>query len=278
MPSHFITESIGQRAMLFEISREIVDLIVGKMFYSPDDGNEREDLSHWRWRSRFQGGWDFWCDLETVEAISEGERESAVDFPIEWTWRLSMGDDVHRNHSQDQVKCIQYDCSLRVLWHVLPNFNENCWEDPWSFRKPIDSLVPAFHGFHLRPSRLCSQSRANIQAVAGILYVFTWSGLCNSSEHVLYVHTSPCIFRVTVWYRERSCFRPAESRVLSCRAMFEMMNKVLHVLCKYWIINLLGIYSDGAINMTGRNSGVVTHIESAMEESWDLIRIWCVAH
>lgn len=44
------------------------------------------------------------------------------------------------------------------------------------------------------------------------------------------------------------------------RVMFEVMNKVLGVLCKDWTINILDIFSDGARNMTGRNAGVVTNI------------------
>ena len=43
MPSHFIPESIGQRAMVFEIGRDIVDVVVGEMFYFPDEDDERED-------------------------------------------------------------------------------------------------------------------------------------------------------------------------------------------------------------------------------------------
>ena len=57
-----------------------------------------------------------------------------------------------------------------------------------------------------------------------------------------------------------------------------MMRKILGAICKDWKIKLLGVSSDGARNMTGRNAGVVTHLASSMEASCEFIFILCEAH
>ena len=43
MPFQLIPESIDSRAIMFEISRHIVDVIVGEMFYFPENCEELED-------------------------------------------------------------------------------------------------------------------------------------------------------------------------------------------------------------------------------------------
>jgi len=52
----------------------------------------------------------------------------------------------------------------------------------------------------------------------------------------------------------------------------------LTVLCPDWTIRLLGLTSDGARNMTGRVTGVVTRLDAAMHSDCSLIQIWCGAH
>jgi hypothetical protein len=60
--------------------------------------------------------------------------------------------------------------------------------------------------------------------------------------------------------------------------MHDMISKFLSVLCPHWRIALLGVASDGARNMTGRASGVVTRLQRSMHEKCRMIRIWCGAH
>jgi len=60
--------------------------------------------------------------------------------------------------------------------------------------------------------------------------------------------------------------------------MSTMVNKFLTMLCPDWTIRLLGLTSDGACNMTGRVTSVVTHFDAAMHNDCSLIRIWCEAH
>ena len=60
--------------------------------------------------------------------------------------------------------------------------------------------------------------------------------------------------------------------------MFSMISLLLDVLCPEWRTKLLIVTSDGARNMTGRNVGVVTRLNSALPEGCVLIRIWCGCH
>jgi hypothetical protein len=60
--------------------------------------------------------------------------------------------------------------------------------------------------------------------------------------------------------------------------MYKMVASFLNVMCPVWTVRLLGISSDGARNMTGRVTGVVTHLSNAMHNECPLIRMWCGAH
>ena len=58
--------------------------------------------------------------------------------------------------------------------------------------------------------------------------------------------------------------------------MFEMTQKVLDVICPGWKNALIGVASDGARNMTGRHSGVITYLQQAALPNF--FCIWCGAH
>jgi hypothetical protein len=56
-----------------------------------------------------------------------------------------------------------------------------------------------------------------------------------------------------------------------------MVSTFINVLCPDWNICLLGITSDGALNMTGRVADVVTCLNIAMHGACQLSRISCGA-
>jgi hypothetical protein len=60
--------------------------------------------------------------------------------------------------------------------------------------------------------------------------------------------------------------------------MFHMVVSFLHILRPGWKVHLLGVSSDGAHNMIGRVSGVVTRLSNAMHNECPLTRVWCGAH
>jgi len=60
--------------------------------------------------------------------------------------------------------------------------------------------------------------------------------------------------------------------------MFEHLSKVLDVLCPDWKHRLIGVTTDGASNMTGKNIGLVTRIQNVVLEDSDFYRVWCGAH
>ncbi|CAK9868043.1 unnamed protein product [Sphagnum jensenii] len=60
--------------------------------------------------------------------------------------------------------------------------------------------------------------------------------------------------------------------------MFQMVVSFLDVLRLDWKVHLLGVSSNGARNMTGRVSGVVTRLSNTMHNECPLTRVWCGAH
>jgi hypothetical protein len=60
--------------------------------------------------------------------------------------------------------------------------------------------------------------------------------------------------------------------------MFQMVVSFLDVLHPGWKVHLLGVSSDGARNMTGSVSSVVTRLSNAMHNECPLTRVWCGMH
>jgi hypothetical protein len=58
--------------------------------------------------------------------------------------------------------------------------------------------------------------------------------------------------------------------------MFNMIVKVLDVICPGWRDSLIGVATDGARNMTGRHVGLLTFLDNAIGPNF--IRVWCGAH
>jgi hypothetical protein len=59
-------------------------------------------------------------------------------------------------------------------------------------------------------------------------------------------------------------------------ATFEMFEKLLDTVCPLWKDKLIGCSTDGAANMTGRLSGVVTRIQNVVKPNF--MRVWCLLH
>ena len=58
--------------------------------------------------------------------------------------------------------------------------------------------------------------------------------------------------------------------------MYELISTVLNVLCPRWRSKLIGLGSDGAPNMTGKDGGVVTLFEQEAEHQ--IYHVWCGLH
>jgi hypothetical protein len=55
-----------------------------------------------------------------------------------------------------------------------------------------------------------------------------------------------------------------------------MFEKLFDAICPLWKHKLIGCSTDGAANMTGRLSGVVTRIQNVVKPNF--IRVWCLVH
>ncbi len=60
------------------------------------------------------------------------------------------------------------------------------------------------------------------------------------------------------------------------QSMFDMIVKVLDVICPGWRDSLIGVATDGTRNMTGRHVGLLTFLDNATGPNF--IRVWCGAH
>jgi hypothetical protein len=59
-------------------------------------------------------------------------------------------------------------------------------------------------------------------------------------------------------------------------ATFEMFEKLFDVVCPLWKDKLIGCSTDGATNMTGHLSRVVTRIQNFVKPNF--MRVWCLLH
>jgi hypothetical protein len=59
-------------------------------------------------------------------------------------------------------------------------------------------------------------------------------------------------------------------------ATFDMFVKLFDAVCPLWKDKLIGCSTDGAANMTGRLSGVVTRIQNVVKPNF--MRVWCLLH
>jgi hypothetical protein len=59
-------------------------------------------------------------------------------------------------------------------------------------------------------------------------------------------------------------------------ATFEMFEKLFDAVCPLWKDKLIGCSTDGATNMTGRLSGVMTQIQNVVKPNF--MRVWCLLH
>jgi len=59
-------------------------------------------------------------------------------------------------------------------------------------------------------------------------------------------------------------------------ATFEMFEKLFDAVCPLWKDKLIGCSTDGATNMTGRLSRVVTRIQNVVKPNF--MRVWCLLH
>jgi hypothetical protein len=58
--------------------------------------------------------------------------------------------------------------------------------------------------------------------------------------------------------------------------IFNIVKRLLDIMCPDWEHKLIGYTSDGASNMTGAHQGVGTRIQEVTNEGF--FRIWCAAH
>jgi len=87
---------------------------------------------------------------------------------------------------------------------------------------------------------------------------------------------------VRIWYYQNSTLEnlhlitfPFAGRHTG-QATFEMFEKLFDVVCPLWKDKLIGCSTDGAANMTGRLSRVVTRIQNIVKPNF--MRMWCLLH
>ncbi len=87
---------------------------------------------------------------------------------------------------------------------------------------------------------------------------------------------------VYIWYYQNSVMENLHLITLPFAgrhtglATFEMFEKLFDVVSPLWKDKLIGCSTDGAANMTGHLSGVVTQIQNVVKPNF--MRVWCLLH
>lgn len=232
---------LGQKvdSLLFDIDAPIVDIIIGNMFFHPDDFGTSSHVNVMKLFKRNTTSYNDYTVTITnpmqfqlsVGFISAGLSFRQVDSVLDTTKRLTRlavgcvnGLDV-TNYAR-AVCAINLQAITSILSH----------ESIWAFSLVNDAST------HYGKSYLDNRIRFHLE---GVLY----------NIHVLAI---PMFDRHT-----------GEN-------MFNLVDKFLNIICPNWRGKLIGVGSDGANSMTGHLKGVVTRLEH--EAVFKMYRIWCGLH
>jgi hypothetical protein len=275
--SHFVSESAGERAIVFDIDQDIVEVIVGDMFFKPGD----EDGE--------QGG-DEEMKLDEDEGLASvlAKRRAADERAKERALDIFK---IHEAESEEETTA--YTVTIPKTKVKLFNLAVRYVSCGASFRQ-VSNLVGMTYEVMQDPLlRSCPRElvskyvrvacAVNLQRIKDLLnstWAFSLALDVASHQSRSYLDVRFRVFvQKTFWrvFNLHIAALPIHDRHTG-EVMFSMISLLLDVLCPEWKTKLLGVASDGARNMTGRNAGVVTRLGNALPEGCVLIRIWCGAH
>jgi hypothetical protein len=267
-----VSEAVGKHAIVFDIDRDIVDVIVNDMMYAPQDDLESDDDDSDEYSEEEKR---FGCKAELEAYLAKRRLNYALA-------KEKALDIFNRNEIQD----IPDDVELKFNYTItIPKMKTTVFNPAIryvscgaSFRMAANCIGKTYEILKSPSLRSCSRRdvssyarvvcAVNLQRMK-VLLKNTWafSLALGSATHE---STSYLDIRIR-FFDERSCSivnlhacaLPMFDRHTG-RVMFDMVAKFLGVICPDWTIRLLGATSDGARNMTGRVEGVLSYLESSL--------------
>lgn len=276
--AHFEFGSQGERDLVFNINADIVEHLIGDLLYSPDSDGERDDGDGDE--SATSGGDD------ELLAFNHNRRSNAVrskEIALSLFQRQDVAEDEER-------KC--YTATVvrgKVKLFVLIVRYISCGA---SFRL-VSSIIRQTYEVLATPClRTCTAAvvskyvrlvcAVNLQRITELLkqswtFSIAMDGATHQSSSYLDVRIRMFIPRICNIVNVHVVALPMTERHTGS-AMYSILSSMLNVICAEWRDKLLGVSTDGARNMTGRNAGLVTRMAASLSPPNELIRVWCGAH
>jgi len=282
---HFPSSFLGaERQIVFDIEKDIVDVIVCGMMFDPvdiidsdaDNDAEENDLA-------------FGSDAERDAVLRRCIQKAAL--AKERALSLFQRVDQEEEEEEGNVS-YSYSVTIPKSKTIVFQLSVRYMSCGASFRLASNILSCTYNVLHNPVLRACSRHDVanyirvvcvvNLQRIARHLrHAWAFSIALDSATHqstsYLDVH-----FRI---------FMPAFYNIINLHAvalpmfsrhtnevMFQMVVSFLDIFCPGWKVHLLGVSFDGARNMTGHVSSVVTRLSNAMHNESPLTRVWCGVH
>jgi hypothetical protein len=286
LTSHFEAEGVGKRAIVFNIDRDIVDVVVKDMMYAPQDdlesGNDDSDESSEE-EQRFGSKAELEAYLAKRRLNYALAKQKALD--------IFKRNEIQASHNDVELD-FNYTITIPKTKTTVFSLATRYVSCGASFRMAANCIGKTYEIMKSPSLRSCSRRDVssyarvvcaiNLQRMKDLLKrTWAFSLALDSATHD---STSYLDIRVR-YFDERSCSivnlhacaLPMFDRHTG-RVMFDMVAKFLGFICPDWRIRLLGATSDGARNMTGRVEGTLSYLESSLLRELSLIRMWCGGH
>lgn len=284
LSSHFVLETAGERSLIFELDKGIVETIIGEMFFKPDDLGEEE-------LSQDEELDELAAELSTVVARRREAAARAKELALN-IFKLNIAqlpEAQAESEDEETSYTVTIPRSKAKLFSLVTRY-VSCGTSFRQTSKIISMTYEVMQDPILRscpPRLVCTYVRVacavNLQRIKDLLSdAWAFSMALDSATHQSRSYLDVRI-RVFVSKRQWNVFNfhlaalPMHERHTG-EVMFLMIVKLFDVVCPEWKTKLLGVSSDGARNMTGRFAGVVTRLGKALAQNCELIRIWCGAH
>ncbi|CAN5966279.1 unnamed protein product [Sphagnum jensenii] len=280
MKAHFPSSSLGtEREMVFNIEKDIVDVIVGDMMFEPNDDIIDSDPED---------------DMDEPPAFSSDAERNVVlhrqaqQSVLAKERALSLFKRIDGDDDADYAYCVTIPKSKTTVFQLAVRYVA-CGT---SFRMAANLLSCTYNVLHNLILRSCS--RNDVSNFIRVVYVVNLQHMACHLRHswAFSIALDSATHQSTSYLDLRfRIFLPAFYDIVNVHAaalpmfdwhtgevMYKMVAVFLNVMCPVWTVRLLGISFDGARNMMGRVAGVVTHLTNAMHNECPLIRVWCGAH
>jgi hypothetical protein len=278
--AHFPSSSLGaEREMVFDIKKDIVDVIVRDMMFEPSDdiidSDPEDDMDEPP---------AFGSDAERNVVLHRRAQQSV----LAKEQALSLFKRVDGDDDADYAYCVRIPKSKTTVFQLAVRYVA-CGA---SFRMAANLLSCTYDVLHNPILRSCS--RNDVSNFIRVVYAVNLQRMARHLRHswAFSIALDSATHQSTSYLDLRfRIFLPAFYDIVNVHAaalpmfdrhtgevMYKMVVSFLNVMCLVWTVRLLGISSDGARNMTGRVADVVTHLNNAMHNECPLIRVWCRAH